>query len=315
MTISAADPQTRAHSGEQRSEHSGRSNPEMEFSYYPGCSLHSTGLEYHLSVEAVFHALGASLKELDDWNCCSAASAYSLNHALALVIPGRNLAIAQQAGLEVVMPCTGCFIRHKTTEYELLHNPEAKALIEEAAGFQYSGAVKIRPVLDIIANQIGLEKARSLVRMPLKGLKVVPYYGCLLVRPNRVTQFENPENPTLLPRLLKLLGAEVQDWSYATDCCGGDLGLVKAGVTNKLVTNLVKHAREAGAAAMVTMCPLCQVNLEMRQTGLAERMPMFYFTELMGLAFGLEETKSWWGKHLINPAGILQSAGLVGKGK
>jgi len=281
-----------------------------EYSYYPGCSLHSTAIEFNESVQAVFKALDIDLYELEDWNCCSAASATTLNHALSLALPGRNLAIAQKSGRDVVIPCTGCYNRHKTTERELKRRSAAGQMVEQAVGFSYQGNFEVRSLLDVVGNQVGLEALRRRVQKPLKGLKVVGYYGCLLLRPSEVTQFENPERPTLLNRLLAALEADVHPWSYASDCCGGDQTLVKPEIAVRLVNRLVEHAREAGADALVTVCPLCQMSLEMRQ-GAGAKLPLFYFTELIGLAFGLPEASSWWKKHLISPVGLLKNLELI----
>lgn len=284
----------------------------MDFSYYPGCSLHSTACEYNDSVQAVFTALGVELHELEDWNCCGASSAHSLNRALSFALPARNLAIAQRAGRDaVVMPCAACFNRHKTADYELRTNAERRAFLEKIVGFSFSGRVAVRPLMDVIGKDIGLNRISSMVKMPLAGLKAVGYYGCLLVRPAEITQFENPEHPVLMDGLLEALGAEARPWSYATECCGGGLSLTKASVAARLVNRLVERAREAGAQALVTSCPLCQVNLEMRQNRAAPRMPVFYFTELIGLAFGLEKARGWWGMHLISPRLVLQSLHLL----
>jgi heterodisulfide reductase subunit B len=281
----------------------------MDFSYYPGCSLESTASEYNESARAALEVLGIGLYELADWNCCGASSAHNLNRTLSLALPARNLAIAQEAGRDVVMPCAACYNRHKTADYEMRNNAERRAVIEDAVGFEFSGSVAVRPVLDIVANVAGLERIRAAVVRPLDELHVVGYYGCLLVRPPEVTEFENPENPTLMNDILDAVGAKAHPWSYATDCCGGGLALTKAKVAGRLVDRLVEHAREAGAAAIVTSCPLCQLNLEMRQS--AERkLPIFYFTELLGLAFGLDEANAWWRKHLVDPTGLLQSVGL-----
>jgi heterodisulfide reductase subunit B len=280
----------------------------MEFSYYPGCSLHSTAAEYDDSVRAVFAALEVGLHELEDWNCCGASSAHSLNRALSLALPARNLAIAQGAGRDVVMPCAACFNRHKTADYEMRASEERRTVIQETVGFEFNGTVAVRPLLDVIGNAVGLERVKARVTQPLTGLRVVGYYGCLLVRPPQVTQFENPEYPTLMNQVLTALGADARPWSYATDCCGGGLTLTKSDVAARMVHRLAERAREAGAEAIVTSCPLCQMNLEMRQG--SARMPIFYFTELMGLAFGLGEARAWWGKHLIDPTGLLGPLGL-----
>jgi heterodisulfide reductase subunit B len=281
----------------------------MEFSYYPGCSLESTACEYNASVQAVFESLGVGLHEIEQWNCCGASSAHSINRELSLALPARNLALAQPAGLDIVMPCAACFNRHKSADFELRTNPAQRATLEALIGFEFSGAVAVRPLLDVVANQIGLSALKARVEKPLKGLKAVGYYGCLLVRPPEITQFENPDNPILMSQILETIGAEARPWSYATECCGGGLSLTKSNVAARLVNRLAEHAREAGADAIVTSCPLCQVNLEMRQD--AQKMPVLYFTELIGLAFGLDEAGSWWSKHLINPRPLLSKLGIL----
>jgi heterodisulfide reductase subunit B len=282
----------------------------MDFSYYPGCSLHSTAREYDESVKAVFAALKMGLHALQDWTCCGASSAHSLNRSLSLALPARNLAIAQETNRDLVMPCAACFNRHKTADHALRSDKERRAQVEDVVGFRFSGNVTVRPVLDVIGNSVGVERIKTRVTRPLAGLKLVGYYGCLLVRPPEVTQFENPENPKLMGEVLEAIGADVQRWSYATDCCGGGLALTKPAVAARMVNRLVERAREAGAEAIVTSCPLCQLNLEMRQSGAEQGMPIFYFTELVGLAFGLDEAPSWWRRHLVDPVRLLAAAGL-----
>lgn len=278
----------------------------MEFSYYPGCSLHATAVEYDYSTRAVFRRLGAELVELPDWNCCGASSAHILNETLALALPARNLALAQREGADLMVPCAGCFSRLKMAEKVLREDPGKGGEIERVVGFKYEGGFEVRSPLDVIGNLIGLERLHKMVERPLSGLRVVAYYGCVLVRPPEVVQFEDPENPQLLNRLLQALGAEPLEWSYATECCGGNLALTRRDLAKTLVTKLVSKAWEAGAQAMVTACPLCQMNLEMRQ----KEMPLFYFTELIGLALGIEESKKWWGKHLIDPRPLLRNLDL-----
>jgi heterodisulfide reductase subunit B len=282
----------------------------MEYSYYPGCSLHSTGLEYGLSTHAVFEHLDIGLVELQGWNCCGASSAHAMSHTLALALPARNLALAQDAGRDFVAPCAACFNRTKAADYALRNNPEERRRIEAVVGFQYTGAVSVRPLLAVLYEDYGLDALAAQVRRPLEGLRVVPYYGCLLVRPPEITQFDDPDQPRVMAELLQAIGAEVMPWSHATDCCGAGLSLSRSDIVQKQVSRLVERAREAGAEALVTACPLCQVNLEMRQTS-EPKMPTFYFTELLGLAFGLPQADKWWGKHLIDPRPALSSAGFL----
>jgi heterodisulfide reductase subunit B len=280
----------------------------MKFSYYPGCTVHSTSLEYGLSTEAVFKALGAELVEIEDWNCCGAAATHSINRRLSLCLPARNIAIAQAAGERpLVIPCAGCFNMLKRAEYVLRGDEAGRKEIEEIVGFTYKPSLEIAALIDIVVNRIGLDAVREKVKRPLKGLKAACYYGCALVRHPKVTGLDDPENPRYLDRLVGILGAEPVEWSYKTDCCGADLALTHGGTVEKMVGKLVAKAREAGAQCLVTSCGLCQANLEMRQD---LGMAVFYFTELMAVAFDVGDRDRWWTKHMISPKGLLQSLGL-----
>jgi heterodisulfide reductase subunit B2 len=276
----------------------------MSYSYYPGCSLHSTGLEYGMSTRSVFRHLGLELNELADWNCCGASSAHVFDPTLALALPARTIALAQPSGNDLVTPCAACYNRLKGADHAMRTDPGIRSEMEALVGFKYTGMVAVRPVLAVLYEDIGPQRIAAEVRHRLDGLKVVPYYGCLLVRPPEIAQFDNPEDPQVMGELLRAVGTQVMPWSHATDCCGGSLSLGRSDVVQRLVGRLAERAREAGADAIVTACPLCQVNLEMRQTD-TPKMPTFYFTELLGLAFGLPEAKKWWGKHLIDPQGAL----------
>ena len=280
------------------------------YAYFPGCSLHSTGLEYGLSTRAVFRQIGYQLQELPGWNCCGASSAHALNHWLGVALPARNLALAEAQGHDLVVPCAACFNRLKGAEHAMKNEPDLRSEIEAMLGFRFSGSVAIRPVLGVLCEDFGPEQLRAQVQRPLTGLKLVTYYGCLLVRPPQVVGFDDPEDPRLMESLLRACGAEVLPWSHATDCCGGSLSLSRSDVVRDLVSRIVARAREAGAEALATACPLCQVNLEMRQVE-EPKMPAFYFTELLGLALGLPEAGKWWRKHLIDPRPALRAAGLV----
>lgn len=287
----------------------GQARERTAYAYYPGCSLHSTGLEYGLSTRAVFRQLGLELVELEDWNCCGASSAHALDHTLGLALPARTLALAQADGRDLLTPCAACFNRLKRADYTLRNDPALRAEIELMVGFQFSGEIRVRPVMAALYEDVPASRLIKMVKRPLNGLKVVPYYGCLLVRPPQVTQFDDPDNPQVMASLLRAVGSEVMEWSHATDCCGAGLSLGRPDIVQSLVGRLVERAREAGAQALATACPLCQVNLEMRQLG-KDPMPAFYFTELLGLAFGLPEAKQWWGKHLIDPRPLMHAVGL-----
>lgn len=281
----------------------------MKVSYYPGCSLLGTAREYEESIRAVCNVLGIELCELEDWNCCGASSAHSTNEFLSIALPARNLVIAEKAGLDLVVPCAACYQRLKVAERKLPQEPELN--------MSYRGKIKVKHLLDFLCEEENLKQVKENIKKPLSGLKVVCYYGCLMVRPPRITGAVNFEDPQNMDELLKLLGAESLPWSYKTDCCGGSLALTRPDIVKRLVDKLLGMAREAGADCLATGCPMCQANLDTRQAqvskefGKDHHLPIFYFTELIGLALGCRVDK-WVKKHLVDPRSLLTSRGLIG---
>jgi len=281
----------------------------MRFSYFPGCTDHSTSYEYGRSTEAVLERLGVELVEIEDWNCCGAAATHSIHHLLSLCLPARNISKAQatQAG-PLVVPCAGCFNMLKRTEHALRHDETKRKEIEDIVQFTYDPSMEILALIDVVLNRVGLDHIREKVKRPLKGLKPACYYGCALVRHPKITGLDDPENPQYMDRIMNAIGAEPVEWSYKIDCCGADLALTYGNVVQKMVGKIVAMAQEAGAHCIVTSCGLCQANLEMRQD---VGLPIFYFTELMGVAFDIEKREGWWKKHVINPRGLLESLQLT----
>lgn len=280
----------------------------MRLSYYPGCSLHSTAREYGLSTKAVCEALGIDLVEIPDWSCCGASSAHSINHTLSIALPARNIAAAQEEGLDIVVPCAACFSNMRKADTALREDDAVRQEIEEMLSFRYSGRLRILHMLEVICGRIGLEAVRERVVNELTGLKVAPYYGCLLVRPPDICGFDDAENPTTLDNLLRAIGAEPVKWSYKTECCGGSLALIQTEIVEKLVGEITEMAVEAGASCIATACPLCSTNLETRQK---IGLPVFFFTELMGLALGLDGCEKWFKMHLVPTEPVLQALGAA----
>jgi heterodisulfide reductase subunit B len=283
----------------------------VKVSYYPGCSLHSTGLEYGNSTVEVCKALDIELNELADWNCCGASSAHCTDEVLAIELATRNLATAEDAGLDLVIPCAACFQRFKVAEK---HVQEGK---EPVVDTPYQGKVPIKHLLDFLIEEENLSAIKKKITKPLKGLKAVCYYGCLITRPPKVTDAKSYENPQQMDELLTLLGVDVHPWSYKTDCCGGSLMLAREDIVAQLTGKLIQKAEEAGAECIVTACPLCQANLDTKQAFISKNMgrevrfPAFYFTELLGLAFGSGEVDGWLKKHVVDPCALLKSKGLL----
>jgi len=283
----------------------------LKYAYYPGCSLEATAREYGLSVRAVCSHLGIELTEIPDWSCCGASSGHSTSRRLAGILAGRNLALAEGMGMDIAVACPACYIRLRSAHNEMKSDDRLREELSSLMAVSYQAKHGIKHLLDIISNDVGLENLKDKVVKPLKGLKLAAYYGCYLVRPPEIVAFDDPENPQCLDALLDTLGAEVRDWSGKVDCCGGSLSLSKREIARQLVGELVEMARRAGAEALVTACPLCHANLEMRQGGAdGNKLPIFYFTELIGLALGIAEARSWFKKHLISPSGLLASYGL-----
>jgi heterodisulfide reductase subunit B len=282
---------------------------ELKFTYYPGCTQETTAREYNESVLEVCAALGIALSELSGWSCCGASSGHSTDYWLGQALAGRNLALAEKEGLDIAVSCPACYLRLNETRHKMRTEPGFKDKLPSLIEMPYEARGEVRHILDIICNSAGPEAVKSRVAQPLSGLKVVAYYGCYLVRPPELTHFDDPENPQSMDNLLETLGAEARDWRGKVDCCGGSLSFTGRETVRSLVNEIAEAAREVEAEAIVTACPLCQTNLETRQSG-DSPLPVFYFTELMGLAFGLK-TGGWFARHLISPLDLLKKHNLV----
>ncbi|MDK2820407.1 MAG: heterodisulfide reductase subunit [Clostridia bacterium] len=288
----------------------------MKYAYYPGCSLEATAKEYNLSAKLVAKKLGIELWEIPDWSCCGATAAHNRDYLLSLALPARNLAIAEKEGLDVAVPCAACFNRMRTAETAVRESRDMQKRISEILGSEYKATNKTRAFLDVVVNDVGLERIKEQVVKPLKGLKLAAYYGCLLVRPPKLTSFDDPEEPMTMDRLIEALDAEALSWSYKTECCGGSLSTARTDIGVKMIYQILRHARDAGAEGIVTACPLCLLNLDMRQAQAARvhsdqlNLPIFYFTELLGVALGYEPKDLGLDTHFVNPVPLLEANGL-----
>jgi heterodisulfide reductase subunit B len=276
--------------------------------YYPGCSLHSTAAEYDHTVRASAEALGLELIEPPGWICCGSTPAHSTDHVLATVLPMRTLATVEQMGLDTVTaPCSACFARMKAAAHTMANDEKMAKEVEAQLGYAYQGTVTVQHLLDTLVDRAGLDKVEASTKKPLTGLKVASYYGCLVTRPPKFTQAEHPEYPTKMDDLMRALGAEPVDWSYKTDCCGGALSLTQTPLALEMTQKILQNAHDCGADVIATVCPLCHVNLDARQSqiGLDFKIPVLYGTQLMALAFGLGEKQAALNKNLVDPRPIL----------
>ena len=275
----------------------------MKYTYYPGCSVSATANIYQDSIDAIAPALGLELEELEDWNCCGATAYMSVKELMSFAISARNLALAEQHHRDVVTPCSACYtVLNKTNryfrEYPDLRSKIGQAL--EAGGLSYSGNVRVRHLLDVVCSDVGCEKIRSLVVKKLTGLKVAPYYGCQIVRPE--TDFDDPDDPVKMNHLIEMLGAENVDYRMKTACCGASLMGTQEELAMRLCKNLLLDAERKGAHCLVTTCPLCQMNLDVYQGKVNKlfktkfNLPVLYFTQLIGIALGMPPEKLGLGR-------------------
>ncbi len=293
----------------------------MKLSFFPGCSFCGTAKEYGESTLAVMSVLGHEFREIPDWNCCGASSAHALDSNLQYLLPLRNLVLAEAMDLDgSTSSCSACYNACKLAEQHILAGgAHAEALnreIESILGRRFEGRQRFLHPLQVLSRPEELKKIRSRVVRPLEGLKVVMYYGCYLSRPPEVVAFESPEQPTSMDEVCAATGAEVRRWSWKVECCGASLTMPRAEIVEGLVDRLLSEALHAGADALVTPCPMCLANLDSRQGARLARkeppVPVFYFTELMAMAFGLPRVNRWLRKRLVTPAPLLQRLGLSG---
>jgi len=285
----------------------------MKYAYYPGCSLHSTAKEYDLSTREVARALGIELIEIPDWICCGATPAHITMHLLSLALPVKNILKARAMGsYEVVTCCAACFNRLKTANYFMRTDDEHRQKVEQIVGEPYKGEVKVRHFLDVLVNDFGLKNLKEHLVKELKGLKVACYYGCLLTRPPEITELDDLEDPHLIDDLMRTIGVEPVQWPYKTECCGASFSLTKTDIVLKLSCDILQMAYDEGAQAIVVACPLCQSNLDLRQAMINKKykkdfnLPIFYFTQLVGLALGIDGKKLGLDKHIVSALPLLR---------
>jgi len=295
----------------------------MRYAYYPGCSLTRSARAYAVSTEAIAGPLGLELVEVEDWNCCGATEYIAINKSAAYALVGRNLALA--TAIEDVdtlaAPCSACYLNLKKVdrymgEYPDLNQRTNSALA--AGGLAYApGTLHVKHLLDVITEDIGAEAVAGHVTQPLAGIKLAPYYGCLIARPELNDQpSHDTEHPIHLDDLLSALGAEVVDYPVKTNCCGGHMAQISAPTAYDLIGKLIGAAVKAGADAIVTICPMCQLNLDAYQTqvnrhlGTDFKMPILYFTQMIGLAMGMKPADLGFGQELVSGKPMLAKVGL-----
>jgi heterodisulfide reductase subunit B len=285
----------------------------MKYAYFPGCSAESTARDMHQSTLAVAEKLGLQLVEPEGWTCCGATAGHQTDRALAVALPAATLVKVKDMGLDLVVNCAACYNRMKVANHEIAGNQRVRAQVAEALDRDYDGSVKVRHFLEVLLDDVGADAIRGALRSSLAGMKVASYYGCLLVRPSEVTGFDDPENPSSLDRLVTAMGGTALEWPHKVECCGGGLSMSRTDVVVDLTDSVVGMAKLAGADCIAVSCPMCQVNLDLRQLDIAKSkgnrydLPVLYITQLLGLCLGVAPQRLGLNKLMISPAKVVQA--------
>jgi heterodisulfide reductase subunit B2 len=289
-----------------------------KFLFYPGCSMESSAKAYDESLQEVLKPLGLDFETIEDWNCCGATEYVGISLTPAYALIGRNLALAanQADGTDtVVASCSACYLNLAKADHYMAERPKLNNNVNTAlaaGNLNYTpGSLKIRHLLDIIVNEVGVEEIKKNVVRPLKGLRVAPYVGCMVPRPDYEHRWSDTEYPTELDRLLKALGADVIDFPLKTHCCGGHMTQIGPDVAFELIRRLISAADQYHADMMVTLCPMCQLNLDAYQAETNRyfktnyHMPIMFFTQLIALAFGVDPVKAGFGREIVSAKAAL----------
>jgi len=289
----------------------------LNYSYYPGCSLHASAKEYDESTQELFKILRIGLQEVPDWLCCGATPAHNVDELLSLSLCAKNLELSEQVEGDLAVACAACFSRLKTAQHKLEENPEKRKQVEYALDAPLTMDKPVKHLLEILAKDYGLEQLSSAMRKSLSGLKVACYYGCLLTRPADVPQLDCAEAPTIMERVIESMGAETVKWSHRLECCGANFTLSRPGVVLQLSNEILASAQRAGADCIMVACPLCHANLDIRQkdieaaSGTRYNLPVLYMTQLLALGAGVSAKKLGFDSMMVSPLPLLQEKGLV----
>jgi heterodisulfide reductase subunit B2 len=289
----------------------------MKYAYYPGCAAESTAQDQHLALKAVAKALGIDIIEPKGWTCCGSTPAHNTNKLLSLSLPAANLMKAKEMGLDMIVSCAACYNRMKVANYEIQHKPEVREEVARTLGRDYDGTVKVKHFVEVLLEDIGLDTIKNQLTHTLNGLIAASYYGCLLVRPNEVTNFDDPENPTSMDRLIDMMGGESLDWPHKVECCGGGFALSRPDIVIELSASVLEMATISNAECISVACPMCQINLDLRQKDINKNkdtnynLPVVYITQLLGLCLGISPKALGMNKSIVTPKPIIDRVSEV----
>ena len=277
----------------------------MEIGYYPGCALHGSSNDYEMSVRACLKVLEVGLREVEDWICCGATAAHALNQKLAVALPARNLALAQRDGLnEMLAPCPMCSMQLLKACRLLADNERLRSEMSQIVELPVTGATRVLNLIQVF-QAAGYERIKQAAVRSLSEFHPACYYGCLLTRPPGTVHFDDCEQPSSMETLLSALGAQPVEWNFKTECCGAGLTMANEATVLDLSHRILTNAEAHGANCLVVACPMCHVNLDMKQAdinhhlGAHHDLVVYYLSDLVGLALGLEEQDLGVNRHFV----------------
>ena len=284
----------------------------MRYAYYPGCSAESTARDQAMSVLEVSRALGIEMIEPKGWTCCGSTPAHHTDKMLSIALPAANLLMAQKMGLDMAVFCAACYNRMKVANHEIRTNPLIREEVARTLGEDYDGGVNVLHFVEILTKKMGIQKLKKCFTRSLNGLKVASYYGCLLLRPEQVTGFDDPENPALLEELVRSMGGESIEWPHKTECCGGGLAISRTDIVLELSHAILNMACMSDADCISAACPMCQINLDMRQGDINKmkktrhEMPIVYISQLIGLCLGISPGRLGMNKCIVSAKPVVE---------
>jgi heterodisulfide reductase subunit B2 len=284
----------------------------MKVGYFPGCSLHATAREYEESLKSIAPALEIELEEIQDWACCGATSAHATNRLLSIALPARTLALARKQNLDKIFaPCAACYNRLASAQHALARDKKIAQQVGSILGESAECSITILSIAQLLSGLTEEIRKAAKAAASLKNLKVACYYGCLLVRPPEICNFDDPETPSSLEKIASAAGAIPVKWDMALECCGGGFSLSRTASVVRLGRSILQSARNAGAEALVVACPMCQSNLDFRQHAINKRdsdrpLPILFISQLVGIGMGLDPARLGLARHFVNPMPLVQ---------
>ena len=293
----------------------------MKYSFFPGCTMTTTGIEYGKSLSYVNKTIGLEFEDIPDWNCCGATAGHAISKELGVALPARNVALCenQGLGLPIAVACAACYSRMRYAVHEARESEEKRAKLSGLIGMPIKGDLNILSILEVYNTDEARAAIQKAIKKSLNNLRVACYYGCLFARPAEITGMKNVENPLLMEEILELAGVKPVEWAFKTECCGASHHVDLPQLAKPLVRRILQNARANGAQAIAAACPLCMMNLDMRQKEVNRDnnenfdIPIYFFTELLAMAMGASPQAAGISTH-FHPAQQLLETAIAGKG-